>query len=480
VSTVSYDTVVIGAGLSGLTDAILLAEWGRRVLVLEQHRIPGGYLQQFERKRTKFDVGFHWIGSTLPGRPLHRLLTHLQVFDRLRLQPFPPDNAIEFRSGPNRFALPTRFDRFVEKALLTWPHERAAVERFAREVEETCALFKWFDLRKDKEYGDTRMLKISRRSLAEQTAEYVSDPWLAEAIAIQASNIGLTADRIPWPKSALVFRSNFDETCRIEGGGGALVDALVERGRELGVEYRFQCGADALECEGRHVRAVRTATGDRIEAELFMAACHPKTALRLLPAGAIHPAHVQRVLDLKDSPGALQVFLRLRRPVESLGTGCMVLQGGPPLGPMLVTLPEPTRLEAMAYVDQEPFAAWRDLPVMQRGPEYEQRKRQYADRMIARIAEIAPELPVAIDDRYASTPLTDEWYTRNEHGAVFGISHDISQQGLDRPMPRMRMRNLWFTGHSIDMPGILGVIVNSFVTCEALRSDGWLFSSAAG
>jgi phytoene dehydrogenase-like protein len=225
---------------------------------------------------------------------------------------------------------------------------------------------------------------------------------------------------------------------------------------------------------------VRTATGDRIEADLFLAACHPKTTLRLLAPGAIPAAHVQRILDLEDSPGALQVFLRLRRPLESLGTGCVVLAGGPPLGPMLVTLPEPTRLEAMTYVDQAPFAAWRDRPVMQRGPEYEQRKREYADRMLARISEIAPELTDAIGDRYAATPLTDEWYTRNEHGAVFGISHDISQQGLDRPMPRMRLRNLWFTGHSIDMPGILGVLINAFATCDALRADGWLFPQTAG
>ena len=64
-----YDAVVIGAGMSGLVDAILLAETGRRVVVLEHHTIPGGYLQQFKRKKTVFDVGFHYMGSTNPGRP---------------------------------------------------------------------------------------------------------------------------------------------------------------------------------------------------------------------------------------------------------------------------------------------------------------------------------------------------------------------------------------------------------------------------
>ena len=52
----AYDVVIIGVGMSGLVDAILMAETGLRVLVLEQHYAAGGYLQQFKRKKTTFDV----------------------------------------------------------------------------------------------------------------------------------------------------------------------------------------------------------------------------------------------------------------------------------------------------------------------------------------------------------------------------------------------------------------------------------------
>src|SRR6185503_20421000 len=98
------DVLVIGAGISGLVDAILLAEAGRRVLVLEQHSIPGGYLQQFTRKKTTFDVGFHYMGSTAPGRPMRQFLEHLRVWERLKVVPFPADAAIEVRRGARSFA----------------------------------------------------------------------------------------------------------------------------------------------------------------------------------------------------------------------------------------------------------------------------------------------------------------------------------------------------------------------------------------
>ena len=80
---------------------------------------------------------------------------------------------------------------------------------------------------------------------------------------------------------------------------------------------------------------------------------------------------------------------------------------------------------------------------------------------------------------YSATPLSDEWYTKNEHGAVFGISHDVSQQGSGRPQPRTRLKNLYFTGHSIMMPGICGVFINAFDTCDQIRGDNVLFESVA-
>jgi len=492
----SFDCVIIGAGLSGLVDAILIAETGRSVCVLEQHSIPGGYLQQFKRKKTVFDVGFHYVGSTRPGRPIHQMLQHLQVWDRIRLVPFPKDAAIEVRSGDRSFAYPTCWQRFREKACATWPHERDAIDRLVTEIDEIAARYKWFDLRRDREYRPPLELKMSTASCAERVTELVEDPWLREVLFVQSFNLGLFAHEAPWVKHALAFRSNFDETSRIDGGGGALVQALVERGRELGVDYRFRNGLASVACADRRVQSVTTEKGETLCADLFLAACHPKTMLRLVPDNGIRPMFKERIYNMRDSRGALQVFVRLKAPLHSLDATCLMLSdpreapGAPPIDTVLVTYPTAAeeaekadrgghRLEAMTYMDQAPFAAWRDLPVMRRGPEYEALKGALARRILAMIARIAPELPDAVEDVYVATPLSDEWYTRNEHGGVFGISHDVGQQGFDRPIPRMRLRNLWFSGHSIMMPGICGTIINAFDTCDVARGDGKLFPEVA-
>jgi all-trans-retinol 13,14-reductase len=486
------DVVVIGAGISGLVDAILLAETGKRVVVLEQHTIPGGYLQQFSRKKTVFDVGFHYVGSTAPGRPMRQFLEHLKIWDRLKLVPFPEDAAIEVVSGGRRFAYPTHFERFREKALKEWPHERDAIEGIVSDCQEVSSEFSWFGLKTGREYQHPLDLPFSRESLAEYLSGRVSDPWLREVLAMQSFNLGLFENEIPWVKHMLAFRSNFDETSRIDGGGGALVDALVARGKELGVEYRLRTEVTGFECSKKQVQAVVCAKGERYEAPLFVAACHPKIVLRRIRDEDLKPVFKDRVLNMRDSRGAVQVFLRLKEPLASIGATCILLHdesesaGDPPLHAVLVTNPSGCeesprggpRLEAMTYMDQTPFQRWKGTNVFKRGADYDRFKGELAERIVGMIAKIAPELPGLITDSYSATPLTDEWYTLGEQGAVFGISHDVGQQGRDRPQPRTRLKNLFFTGHSIQMPGICGVFINAFNTCSMLRDDD-LFNKVA-
>ncbi len=52
-----YEVVVVGAGIGGLTAAALLAKRGIKVLVIEQHYIPGGCCTAIRRHDITFDVG---------------------------------------------------------------------------------------------------------------------------------------------------------------------------------------------------------------------------------------------------------------------------------------------------------------------------------------------------------------------------------------------------------------------------------------
>ncbi|MFH0947196.1 MAG: NAD(P)/FAD-dependent oxidoreductase [Planctomycetota bacterium] len=483
--------IVIGGGISGLVDAILMAKAGRKVTVLEQHTIPGGYLQQFRRKGTWFDVGFHYLGSTAPGRPMRQFLEHLDVWNRLELIPFPEESAILVVKGERSFGYPATWDRFMRKARSTWPGQGQILEKLFSDVERVTSSFRWLDLRRGVNYLHPLDLDFEPISLAEYMGRFIEDPWLRQVLSFQGFNLGLFPEEVPWVKFMLAFRSNFDVTSRVRGGGGALVKALVDRGRELGVDLRLGAEVVEYECAGRHLKSVALASGERFAADLFLAACNPKEVLGRIADDDLRPLFKERILEMRDSRGAVQLFLRLDRPVEELGPSCVMLQDesamqeDPPIHTVLITQPSlvegagPPRLEAMTYMDHEPFKRWAGTTVMKRGEEYERFKQRLAERMLRLIERRAPGISGRILDRYVSTPLTDEWYTRNPGGGVFGISHDIGQQGMHRPQPRVRLKNLFFTGHSIQMPGICGVFINAFDTCSSILQDEGLLDAVA-
>ena len=45
-----WDYIVIGSGMGGMISAALLAKLGKKVLIVEQHYVPGGFTHTFSRK----------------------------------------------------------------------------------------------------------------------------------------------------------------------------------------------------------------------------------------------------------------------------------------------------------------------------------------------------------------------------------------------------------------------------------------------
>ncbi len=90
-----YDTLIIGAGLSGLAAGIRLALFDRKVAVLEQHNVWGGLNSFYGMQGRKLDVGLHALTNFIPppphrapGVPLARILRQLRL-----------DRAVEVRLG---------------------------------------------------------------------------------------------------------------------------------------------------------------------------------------------------------------------------------------------------------------------------------------------------------------------------------------------------------------------------------------------
>ena len=81
-----YDTIIIGAGMSGLAAGIRLAHFGQRVCLLERHTAIGGLNSYYRQRGRIFDVGLHAITNFVPKGtrtgPFAQLLRRAMAKDR--------------------------------------------------------------------------------------------------------------------------------------------------------------------------------------------------------------------------------------------------------------------------------------------------------------------------------------------------------------------------------------------------------------
>jgi len=78
-----FDAVVIGSGTGGLSAALSLATAGKKILLLEQHNVPGGCATSFVRGRFEFDASLHEFCSL--GYPGNWAMTGKLLMEKYKL-----------------------------------------------------------------------------------------------------------------------------------------------------------------------------------------------------------------------------------------------------------------------------------------------------------------------------------------------------------------------------------------------------------
>ena len=132
-----YDTILIGAGMSGLAAGIRLAQFDQRVLVLDRHYLWGGLNSYYKRKGRRFDVGLHALTNFVPkgtrGRPLTRILRQLRIpYDSLRLGEQHGSRSVV---GDTDLRFGNDFELLRSEVARQFPSRTAAFDDMARELE---------------------------------------------------------------------------------------------------------------------------------------------------------------------------------------------------------------------------------------------------------------------------------------------------------------------------------------------------------
>ena len=125
-----FDSIIIGSGVGGLATAICLARAGQKVLVLEQHYVPGGWSHSFTLGGQRFSPGVHYVGLLDEGQSTNDLYKGLGIANDMvffRMNPKAYEHCI---IGDYKIDLPAGVENLEELLSEKFPKERKNIDEY--------------------------------------------------------------------------------------------------------------------------------------------------------------------------------------------------------------------------------------------------------------------------------------------------------------------------------------------------------------
>lgn len=482
-----WDVIVIGSGISSLTAAAILAKKGRSVLVLEKHTKPGGYLHCFKRFGRRFETGAHYFGALDPGQAFHTLLSYVGVYDPELFLPLADEGFDELYFPTFRARFSKGYERTLEALQQQFPHERAGLEAYFRQLAHASALFPTYAYRD--EYDERELHGVLHTSLKTVVERLIRDPRVQCVLYSYCSLHGVAPADIAFGFHAMVTDSLLTGVYGLRHGGDAIAQKYVKVIESFGGTVQARNGVNELRVVNGEVDEVITERGEALRAEWVISGMHPKGTLRLVKDAETHlrPAFLDRVRKLPESVGLLGVYAICREAqqfevdrnyyfFDSEDPSQLMTErpiGNEPSA-VFAARAERTTSDPAALVFHAPgpmawFEPWRETRFNKRPDDYERFKEARAEeivRFVERFPGFGGGLRARLEKFDVSTPVTNLHFNGSEDGSAYGIYHSMDQTGERALGPRTRIKNLILTGQSSLFPGLLGA-ANS-----GLRSAG--------
>ncbi len=449
-----YDTIIIGAGMSGIAAGIRLAYYDQRVCILEKHYTIGGLNSFYRLNKRDYDVGLHAVTNfTEKGAkkgPFSRILRQLRFkWEDFALAP----------QRRSRIAFPEielHFTNDIEQLTAEigqkFPH---CVDRWQRLV---GSITDYDDL-------DQAAFEISARQRLE---EALGDPLLINMLLCPLMWYGNPREHdMAWGQFCIMFRSIFLEGfARPYRGVRLILKNLIKKFRALGGELKLRHGVAKILTENGWAIGVELENGNRIYGKRILSSAGLVETLRMCdqtsepdPRMAGQMSFIESISVLDRQPEELGfadtiVFFNdspdfhWTPPADELcdvRTGVICSPNNYDYDLQEGQLPEGIiRLTTIASFDR-----WNKLDEAT----YRREKFRWYDRSVASCVRFIPDFRPHVIDIDMFTPTTIRRFTWHENGAVYGAP-DKKLDGTTH------IPNLFLCGTDQGFVGIIGAMMS--------------------
>lgn len=477
------EVIVIGSGIGGLATAARLARHGVRVLVLEQHTVPGGSASYFTRGGYRFDVGaslLYGLGTEGTINFVAEALAEVGETVETRRD----DVQIHYHL-PDGMEIRTHYDRerFLDELIGYFPQERAGIRAFynaamdAYRVMARVPLIALDDVPglirgvAAAPWDALRMSQAALTTLGDLAKQHLRDARLRRFIDIETFCWALTsASATPLVNAALVFGDRHVNGVRYPLGGCSAIAEKLAAGikRHGGRIYYGSRVTSGLMSQGR-VQGVRLATGEDITARAVVSnATVWDTYGRLFRehplAGVVFREQSLRYAQADSFTSLFGGVPNSHLPPETVVHHIVVNDWEAydrPRGMLFVSLPSlhdaslaPTGYHNVHAFMVDRYDDWSALtqPMpdggsVRRTPAYRAAKDAAARHMLHMLERVIPNASEVVQVVSVGTPLTNERYlarVRGTYGPLLRRGSDV----LLKPQGGSLIRGLYCAGDS--------------------------------
>jgi phytoene dehydrogenase-like protein len=456
---VTYDTIIIGAGLSGLAAGIRLAYYDKSVCIVEKHWTIGGLNSFYRLRKRDHDVGLHAVTNYAePGTktgPLSKLLRQL----RLRWEDFAlcpqVESSVVFPGHRVRFT--NDFSYFEQQVAEEFPDQRDGFQRLLKRISE----------------HDELHLSDETASARAVLGEYLTDPVLIDMLFCPLMFYGSpTAGDMDFSQFVIMFKAIFEQGFgRPFKGVRLIMKNIVNHFRQCGGELKLRSGVARILSENGHATGVELESGEILEARNVLSSAGSAETLRLcddVPESLLTKAapgnisFVETIFSLDCQPRDLGhdqtiVFyndsndFRYEPPTEP----CDVRSGiicSPNNFQYSDDQTEEGRIRITALADPN---YWMNLSE----DDYLRAKEEWTAKIVESALRYMPDFRSHVVDTDAFTPKTITRFTSHLNGAVYGAPLKIRDG-------RTHLDNLFLCGTDQGFLGIIGSMLSGITVAN--------------
>ncbi len=504
----NFDAIIIGAGLGGLTAGAILARKGKRVLVVEQHSIPGGCATGFRRKDAIVEVGLNQTGGFEEFDIKTKALKSAGVLGRIELV----RNPEFFRRITDKrdFVLPDNAGKAEEYLASLFPDERRGLKKFFRTIDAVRKeIHRYADVRPDRQNAILPLFPLLFPSITANclrtVGSFLNSCFRSEELkSLLISNLAYFHND-PRKMSLLYFCAGQGEffgggAYFIRGGSQKLSDSLAEAIVSNGgaIEYRHQVTKvitdknRAIGIEYKNLKSIESAKESAF-APAILAGCALPVIANILSEESAKKRLLKRIGKAENSCSFFTVFLEFNETYSTIHNrhyatfvnentefnieDTFSVSTGDFLHRPFYFCDYET-IDSGLYDSQatrrgvicasDTMDGWQNLEA----EAYSERKNRFANALIGRMDRILPGFAKSISRMETATPKTIMRYTSNPDGAVFGFAQNVRSAVPFRTHTYLPIKGL-FTSSAWGFPGggFTGAIMSGYNAARAVLAE---------